>query len=388
MISPGINPAPPPPLFVKGPLKPRAQQLVDESFRDIPAGKQVDYHTHILTLDKKKTDGYVNPGLLTWRHPIKRLKTYFYMRASLITDLAKAGTQYLDRLVKLIRAIPHHGKHYLLAFDQHYDRDGTARPEKTEFYVSNEYVWKVAQRYPDLFIPAISIHPYRKDALQELDRWGKLGVKLIKWLPNAQGMDASDSRLDSYYKKVREYGMTILTHVGEEQAVHAKEDQRLGNPLLFRRPLEQGVKIMMAHGGSLGVCEDFDYPKQRKIPCYELVLRLMRQPKYQKQLSADISAMTQSNRVPKPLIAFLAATDVHNRLVNGSDYPLPAVNLVISLEKLANYRLINRVDVIPLREIFYHNPLLFDFVLKRRLKHPETGQRFPANVFIGKNDSN
>ena len=34
-----------------------------------------------------------------------------------------------------------------------------------------------------------------------------------------------------------------------------------------------------------------------------------------------------------------------------------------------------------LNEIYHYNPLLFDFVLKRTLRHPDTGARFPASVF-------
>jgi uncharacterized protein len=361
-------------------LSPAAQALVADAYRDIPPGAARDYHTHVLTLDTETTGGYLNPRMLSWWHPIHRLRTSIYMSAAGVEDLDHADQQYLDRLVSLIRAVPNHGKHYILAFDQHYRADGRVDEAKTEFYVPNDYVWAVCERYPDVFLPAISVHPYRPDALAELDSWGRRGVKLIKWLPNAQGIDASDPRLDPYYAKVREYDMTILTHVGEEQAVEAEEDQRLGNPLLFRRPLDQGVKIIMAHGGSLG--SDLDLDNGGTAPSYELVLRLLKEPKYERQLFADISAITQFNRLPAPLLALLQDRSIHGRLVNGSDYPLPAVNVVIHVHKLASNKLIAQEDVAPLREIYRYNPLLFDFVLKRRLRDPATGTGFPASVFV------
>ncbi len=365
-------------------LSPEARQLVEEAFRDIPPGAARDFHTHLLTLDTAATGGFVNPRMLSWRHPVDRFKTAIYMSAAGVGDLDKADAQYLDRLVRLIRAIPGHGKHYILGFDRHYNPDGSVNLEKSEFHTPNDYVWSVAQRQPDLFIPVISVHPYRADALPELDRWAQRGVKLIKWLPNAQGMDASDPRLDPYYAKVREHGMTILTHVGEEQAVESDEDQRFGNPLLFRRALDQGVRIIMAHGGSLGTDEDLDHPARPRVPAHTLVLRLLREPKYEGRLFADISAMTQFNRLPEPLLALLSATDVHSRLVNGSDYPLPAVNALIRLGKLEDSGLLLASDLEPLRDIYDYNPLLFDFVLKRRLRNPETGQGFPASVFLGR----
>ena len=34
-----------------------------------------------------------------------------------------------------------------------------------------------------------------------------------------------------------------------------------------------------------------------------------------------------------------------------------------------------------LNEIYEYNPLLFDFVSKRLLRHPESGQRFPPEMF-------
>jgi mannonate dehydratase len=35
-----------------------------------------------------------------------------------------------------------------------------------------------------------------------------------------------------------------------------------------------------------------------------------------------------------------------------------------------------------LKEIYQYNPLLFDFTLKRTLKHPETRRHLPASVFM------
>ena len=37
-----------------------------------------------------------------------------------------------------------------------------------------------------------------------------------------------------------------------------------------------------------------------------------------------------------------------------------------------------------LHEIYDYNPLLFDFVLKRPLRAPQTGERFAAEVFYGR----
>jgi hypothetical protein len=34
-----------------------------------------------------------------------------------------------------------------------------------------------------------------------------------------------------------------------------------------------------------------------------------------------------------------------------------------------------------LNEIYDYNPLLFDYAVKRTIRHPENGNRFPASVF-------
>lgn len=42
---------------------------------------------------------------------------------------------------------------------------------------------RLVQQYPDTFSMAISVHPYRKDALQQLEYWAAKGVKVIKCKP-------------------------------------------------------------------------------------------------------------------------------------------------------------------------------------------------------------
>jgi mannonate dehydratase len=96
----------------------------------------------------------------------------------------------------------------------------------------------------------------------------------------------------------------------------------------------------------------------------------------------EISAMTQFNRSGKPLRTMLAREDLHERLVNGSDYPLPAVNLLIRTRPLVKQGYLNNSEAESLKEIYDYNPLLFDFVLKRRLRLPDTSRSFPASIFM------
>lgn len=359
----------------------KAGDLIKRSFDDIDPARLVDYHTHVAGIGKG-TDAFVNPKMLAWRHPLHRLKFKVYLSAGAVTDVDNADAQIVERLVRLITNIDGYGKHRLLAFDRNYDRDGTANLAKTEFYVSNDYIFTLANQHPDCFEPVISVNPYRDDALVELERGAKRGVQMVKWLPNAMGIDPADELCDPFYQKMKELGLVLLSHGGEEKAVEAEEDQRLGNPLLLRRALDHGVKVIVAHCAGLGDNEDLDSPERKRVPNFDLFLRLMDEKRYEGILFADISAMTQYNRTGRPLTTILQREDLHERLVNGSDYPLPAINVLIRTRTLHKQGYITPEQRLCLNEIYDYNPLLFDFVLKRTIKVPGTEQRLPASIFM------
>ena len=359
-----------------------AADLMKRAFDDVDPRRLVDYHTHVVGVGAGGTGNLVNPAMRSWRRPLKYLKFLVYLSAAGIKDLENADREFVLRLADQARHIADHGKYRLLAFDKHYNADGTVNAEKTEFYTANEHVFNLAAEFPDLFLPTMSVNPYRADALEELARWAGRGVKVVKWLPNAMGINPSDPRCDPFYRSMRELGVVLLSHAGEEKAVEAEEDQRLGNPLHLRRPLDHGVKVIAAHCAGLGENPDLDHPDRRLVPNFQLFMRLMEQKRYEGLLFGDISAMTQRNRLGVPLTTILERTDLHARLVNGSDYPLPAINIVISTGALARAGYITRAERTGLNEIYDYNPLLFDFVLKRTMTVPGAGQRLPASVFM------
>ena len=363
-------------------ISPEARELVEKAYADIDDGQTVDYHNHIVGLGTGGTGTYVNPSMQSLLEPVKYLQFSVYKDSSGITDIEKADAQYVDRFVRLIQGIPNRGKFHILAFDKSYSENGIPIEEKTEFYTPNLYVMDLAAKYPDIFIPTISVHPYRKDAVERLDYWARRGAKLIKWLPNTMAIDASSPILDSYYDAVKRNNMVIHTHVGTEDAVEAGDDQKYGNPLRFRRALDRGVAVIMAHVASLGRGIDLDDPEKREVSYFDLFLRLMDEKKYEGLLYGEISAITQANRLPLPLATIIERRDLHSRLVNGSDYPLPAVNIVIRTSDLVSAGFITARERLLLNEIYDINPLLFDFVLKRTLRHPQTGNQLPPGIFL------
>jgi uncharacterized protein len=360
----------------------KAADLIKRAFEDIDPQRLVDHHTHVAGVGAGGTKAFVNPKMRSWAHPFHHLKFKIYLSATGVDDVNNADAQLIGRLVNLAKHIEHHGKHRLLAFDKNYRPDGSVNLEKTEFYVSNEYVFALTAEYPDLFVPNISVNPYRPDAIEELDKWAARGARVVKWLPNAMGIDPSDPHCDPFYQRMKQLDLILLSHGGEEKAVEAAEDQRLGNPLLLRRALDHGVKVIVAHCAGLGDNPDLDRADHGRVSNFDLFLRLMGEKRYEGLVFGEISAMTQFNRIGKPLTTILEREDLHERLVNGSDYPLPAINVLLRTRPLVRGAYITAAERELLNEIYDYNPLLFDFVLKRTLKLPGTERRLPASVFM------
>ena len=233
---------------------------------------------------------------------------------------------------------------------------------------------------PQRFEWIASIHPYRADAVEALEAARPAGARAVKWLPNAMGIDPASARCDRFYDALARTHTPLLTHAGAEDAVDSPTAQELGNPLRLRRALERGVCVIVAHCATLGKGVDLDKGQHGpRVSNFVLFTRLMEDARYAGHLFGDISAIVQRNRVAEAFPALLQRTEWHPRLLWGSDYPLPGVLPLISVAGFAERGLIVPDDVPVLNEIRRHNPILFDFVLKRRLAAGSA--RFSPEVF-------
>jgi uncharacterized protein len=88
---------------------------------------------------------------------------------------------YVERLVEMVRtsSLDHA---LLLAQDEVFNEDGGKR-DFGSFHVPNDYLFSICEKHSEFF-PAVSIHPARHDALEELDRCLDLGARALKLLPN------------------------------------------------------------------------------------------------------------------------------------------------------------------------------------------------------------
>jgi predicted TIM-barrel fold metal-dependent hydrolase len=145
----------------------------------------------------------------------------------------------------------------LLAMDYPYDPSGNCLKEKAKFYVPNDHVLGLAKKYSQI-IPACSIHPARKDAVEELERCAEKGAKVLKLLPNCHHVDCSDIQYQPFWEKLAKLGLPFLAHTGGEFSVPVL-DAKFADPRILRLPLECGVKVIAAHGAGKSGIWDPDY---------------------------------------------------------------------------------------------------------------------------------
>jgi uncharacterized protein len=370
------------PAAPSGPLSTAALELIAKAWQGLDPKRVIDTHVHVVGLGRGGTGCTVGERLQSALNPLEYMKFSIYLEASGVKDLDHADQEYAERLRSLLKAQSPHGRALLFAFDRAHDEAGQPMPEASEFYTPNEYVLSLAQAAPDLFVPCASVHPYRADAVDALEKAVAGGAVAVKWLPNAMNIDPSSAKCDAFYDAMVRLQVPLITHAGEEKAVHAEEAQRLGNPLHVRRPLGRGVTVVMAHCASLGTNPDLDASGGSGpwVDNFDLFMRLMAEPQWSGKLFGELSAMTQVNRVGRPLRTLFEHPELHSRLLNGSDYPLPAINALLQTGAIVQAGFLTEAERTVLNEIDQHDPLLFDFVTKRTLHLGEV--HFPGSVFM------
>ena len=265
--------------------------------------------------------------------------------SSLKTGLDKA---LLDRLVELVRTSSLDSV-VLLAQDLPHTDDGIAMPEKGAFYVPNEYLLNVCAEYPDLFIPAVSIHPSRPDAMEELERCIAAGARVLKLLPNCLNVDYSHPKHQPFFEKMAAAGMILLSHTGGELSLPVI-NPRLADPRLLKYPLECGVTVIAAHCAGRSGWWDPDYTD-------DLIEMFEKYPR----LYGDNSALCSPIRcrtLPKVLPA-----NVRDRIIHGSDFPI-AVNGFgpwrIGMINFKTWRIADRNPNVLERDVFLKREVGFD----------------------------
>jgi uncharacterized protein len=356
-------------------------ELVRAAWDGVDPGKMWDSHCHLAGNGDSGSGIYLNPAMEGVLDPLQHAQRLFFMNAGCVHDApGLVDRSYVERMHNLVDGLRPGVKLLLFAFDASVTEAGEVSWEQTSLYIPNRYAAEVAQRHAQYFEWAASVHPYRRDCVERLEAAVEQGARALKWLPAAMGIDPASKLCDPFYAALARLDLPLITHAGLERALRGTDAQALGNPLRLRRALGHGVRVVVAHCASMGRDLDTDRGANgAAMDSFELFARLMDEPRYVGRLYGDISAMTQSARAGAALSHVIQREDWHARLLNGSDYPLPGVFPIYSVDYLAELGYIEKSAAPLFKGLREHNPLLFDFVLKRSLR--AGGKRLAAGIF-------
>lgn len=266
--------------------------------------KRIDAHVHLVG------DGSSGSGCWLDRSPLRFPLMALMLHhlgvpvSALIRDLDRL---YLSRLLTLTEHCSLDA-FVLLAQEQVYDDHGRLAKGWGTAYVPNDYVFSVAKQYPR-FLPAVSIHPARPDALDELDRCLDAGAVMMKCLPMCQNIDTTDRRFKRFWERMAEARLPLLAHTGGEHTLQVVRPE-FADPARLEFPLQCGVTVIAAHAAAKsGLIDTQFFPR--------LVSMMERHP----NLYADNSAFNANFRgqvTPQCL-----QSPVIDRIVHGSDFPVP-----------------------------------------------------------------
>ncbi|MBL8792674.1 MAG: amidohydrolase family protein [Planctomycetia bacterium] len=215
------------------------------------------------------------------------------------------------KLQATVAATPQLHAAVVLAFDAVYDQAGNRDEANTHLHVTNDYVARLTEGRADLLFGA-SIHPYRPDAVAELERCVQRGAVLLKWLPIVQNFNPSDPRCLPFYEALAHHRLPLLCHTGGEQSLIAL-DPSVADPLLLEPALKAGVTVIAAHCGTRSQPVETDY-----VPAF---VRLAHEYEH---CYGDTSALN----LPARSYAYdtiLEDPVVRDKLVHGSDWPVMPV---------------------------------------------------------------
>jgi predicted TIM-barrel fold metal-dependent hydrolase len=254
----------------------------------------------------------------------------------------KVETAFEQCLVRTIGETPELDAAVGLAFDAVYTDEGRRDDANTHLYVTNEYAAGLARANPKILFGA-SVHPYRADAVAELEKCAAAGAVLVKWLPLIHGMDPASERCALFYEALAHHRLPLLCHTGGELSLPQNFPQ-YASPELLIPALRRGVTVIAAHCGTRSQPFGHSY-----LP------EFMRMAQEYEHFYGDTSALCLPTR-SYAFRSILENETVRRKLVHGSDWP------VISLPPLLTLGLGKALSL--LRE---HNWMRRDVLTKQAL---------------------
>ena len=309
---------------------------------------KIDCHVHIVGNGTGDTGCWYRPRGLT------RYGAPFMVRGVGLPRSALKGNLdglYAAQVLAHIRESSLDAAVILAQEEPHHD-NGERIEDSASFYVPNDFVLRLAREHPE-FLPAVSIHPARRDALDELDRCLAEGAVMLKCLPNCQNMDWNNTRYTRFLERMAESGLILLAHTGSERTMPVIAPQ-LASPRVLTRALEIGVTCIAAHCGTGTIMLDPDY--------FDVFVEMTRRfPR----LYGDNSALAALTfRLRPSALRQMLEPELATRILHGSDVPVPvsgAAMWAFGMMNWRDWRASARVA----------NPVERDAQLKRAMGFPE-----------------
>lgn len=306
---------------------------------------RVDCHVHLVG-DGSSGDGRAFALGTAWN----RFQARFLLREARVDARHLRGGLDAAFDAALTAHVAGSGLDAALILAQDLPHDAAGRPlPMAGFRVPNDAVLAFCRRDPARLLPAVSIHPARQDAIDELERCAALGARALKLLPNCHAADCSAPRHALFWSACARLRIAFLAHTGGELTLPVLRPD-LEHPAVLNLPLEQGVTCIAAHGASRSLPWGPDH-----VPALAEMCRR------HANLLVDNSALGS----PIRSAAVRRLQDLcGDRIVHGSDFPVPSQPVWSFLRgqiSLRDWRELAGVE----------NPLARDAALKRRMGFPE-----------------
>ncbi len=315
-------------------------------------------------------DAHVHVGLIgdTWPHLGHMLPEYretitykVFLKYAKVDERSVCDEVLRELTIEHIKS-SRVDKVVLLALDPVHDKEGVAKPERSNVWVANEYVEDLCalRELRTRALYGCSVHPYDRHFEKRIRECVDKEAVLVKWLPSAQQFSLADDIVKQRMIFLATAGpegrpLPLLLHNGPEYAIPSTDERtqtfdflnwtlwddvvnfwRFGKKWIkpdvhrihrnIRAALGEGAVIIFAHcglpyffGGFLGSL--FEHSEFSEVRQY---LQETEQGKFKGKALADVSAI--ATPVRKAYFGKIKKLPP-SLLLYGSDFPTPAFEL-------------------------------------------------------------
>ena len=304
----------------------------------------IDMHVHLVGNGTGGTGCWLRTPAWKWPMSAFMVRHIGLPLSALRGDLDRL---YVEKLLEWVRSSSLDAL-VLLAMEKVYDEQGRILENYTTAYVPNDYVLDLARKYSE-FLAAVSIHPGRPDALEELERCLAGGAVMMKCLPVYQNIDCRNRRYTRFWERMAESGLPLLAHTGGEHTMPVVR-RDLCDPRILEWPLACGVTVIAAHCGT----KSAPFERQYFDAFVEMTERHPRLYGDNSAFNVPIRGRVAPRCTQPPLV---------ERIVHGSDYPVPVFGHWAWMQGLVNWKTFRQWEREP-------NVLERDYQLKRAMGFP------------------